>query len=199
MAMSNAKQNIIDATVRVLKNQSIKDITMRNIAKEAGVTTGSIYHHYKNKEELLLDVMQESLHFTTKLYEQIQQDGYQKNNEELLIEINQEVGKRIRKVERQKLHIQFFSYMMKRKMDVKGTYHDNYQQLIDSTANLMMKAYDVEDCHEKHILASMLVAAIDGVAMQQIIDVLPEDLETYIDVFTDFFTSSLREYLKKEM
>lgn len=199
MELSKAKQNLIDATVRVLKNQSIKDITMRNIAKEAGVTTGSIYHHYKNKEELLLDVMQESLHFTTKLYEQIQTDGYKKSSDELLLEINDEVGKRIRKVDRQKLHIQFFSYMLKRKMDVKGTYQDNYQALIDSTASLMVKAFDVEDGKEKNILASMLVAAIDGVAMQQIIDVLPEDLEEYIEVFTDFFTTSLREYLKKEM
>jgi AcrR family transcriptional regulator len=196
--ISKGKQRVIDATMRVLKDHPIEEVTMRNIAKEAGVTTGSIYHHYANKDDLLFDVMQQSLHFSTKLYKTIQNEGFHKHGEDLLTEINIEVGKRISKVEQQKLHIQFFSDMMKRKSVIRDRYHDNYTELLDSVGNLMLKAYDLDENSNKKFMASILVAAIDGVAMQQSLGVLPSNLDDYITVFTDFFTTSLYNYLNNE-
>ncbi len=196
--ISKGKQRVIDATMRVLKDHPIEEVTMRNIAKEAGVTTGSIYHHYSNKDDLLFDVMQQSLHFSTKLYKTIQNEGFHKRGEDLLTEINVEVGKRISKVEQQKLHIQFFSDMMKRKSVIRDRYHDNYTELLDSVGNLMLKAYDLDENSNKKLMASILVAAIDGVAMQQSLGVLPSNLDEYIAVFTDFFTTSLYNYLNDQ-
>ena len=48
------KQKIIDATIEVIKEKSIEEATVREIAAKAGLTTGSIYHHYKNRDELFL-------------------------------------------------------------------------------------------------------------------------------------------------
>lgn len=198
MSVSKSKQKLIDATIKVLQDYSIQDISMRNIAKEAGVTTGSIYHHYKNKDELLLDVMEHSLHFTPKLYEITKKEGYQKTGPELLEEVNKQVEERIRKIEQQELHIQFFSNVLKRNPEFKDVYKDNYKKILESTSKLMLKSFEIETSKITPILSSILVAAIDGVAMQQSLNILPGDLDTYIEVFNDFFTKSLYKYLEKE-
>lgn len=198
MAISKAKQRIIDATINVLKNQSVQDLSMRNIAKEAGVTTGSIYHHYKNKDELLFDVMEHSLHFTPKLYEELRNEGFKKKGVILLDEVNKQVATRIRKREQQELHIQLFSNMMKQNQGFKDAYKENYNKILESTSALMKQSFNIESNDHISVLSSILVAAIDGVAMQQSLNVLPKEQEEYIKIFTEFFTESLYNYLNKE-
>ena len=44
---------ILDAAVRVFSVRGVSRTTLANIAKEAGVTRGAIYWHFKNKEDLL--------------------------------------------------------------------------------------------------------------------------------------------------
>jgi len=193
--ISKGKQKIIQATMKVLREKPIEDVTMRVIAKEAGVTTGSLYHHYKNKDELCVDVMQKSLHFTTRLYDAIQNEASNKKGQELLDEINTEVAKRLSKTEQNKLHIQYFSDMIKQKSIIRDKYHDNYNAILDSTANLLMKAFNVEDNSNKRIIASILVAAIDGMAMQQAIEVTPFD-DHSIKIFIDFFNESIPKFMK---
>jgi len=47
------RETIIDAAVRVFSVHGISRTTLTDIAKEAGVTRGAIYWHFKNKEDLL--------------------------------------------------------------------------------------------------------------------------------------------------
>lgn len=195
MKISKGKQRIIDATIRVLKEQPIEDVTMRNIAKEAGVTTGSLYHHYKNKDDLLFDVMLQSLYFTNKLSDMIKTDTTNKTGSVLLEEVNLNVEKRVRKVEQQKLYIQFFSDIMRAKSGVKERYQENYTNSLKNTGNLIIDAFELEDNGLKEIVASILVASLDGVAMQQSLDVLPENLDEYIKHLIEFFNYSIPAYL----
>ncbi len=198
MTLSEPKKRIINATIYLLKSKSMKEISMRNIAKEAGVTTGSIYHHYKNKDELLMDVMEESLLFTPKLNDLVKKDNFQEKGITLLEEVNFQVGERIRKVEQQKLHIQFLTSVMKNSPEMTEVYKQTYRKIMKSTNELMLNAYDKESSDLTKVLSSVLVAAIDGVALQQTLGVLPEDIEKYIGIFTDFFTKSLTTYLNQE-
>lgn len=47
------RETILDAAVRVFSVQGVSRATLADIAKEAGVTRGAIYWHFKNKEDLL--------------------------------------------------------------------------------------------------------------------------------------------------
>jgi len=44
---------ILDAAVQIFSVKGVSRTTLANIAKEAGVTRGAIYWHFKNKEDLL--------------------------------------------------------------------------------------------------------------------------------------------------
>jgi AcrR family transcriptional regulator len=192
------KQRIIDATVEVLKEYPVEEVSMRKIAKKASVTTGSIYHHYKNKDELLFDVMKQTLLFTNKLYKAVEASDKEASKEELMNTINLEVRNRLKKTEEQKMHIHFFSDVIRRRSSIMEEYQNNYVNMINSTSELFEKTFDVHTSSSKKCVASLLVAAMDGIAMQQALDVLPEDLDDVIDVFVSFFNESIPTYLSKD-
>lgn len=190
------KQRIIDAAIEVLKENPVEDTTVRKIAAKAGLTTGAIYHHYKNKDELLFDVIKQSLQFTHKLSETVRNEKNPKQGKALLDEIVSQVARRLSKVDEQKLHIQLLSDVIARKSDIKKKYQKNYTEIIDNTANLFDKSFEIKNEEYKKAVAAILVAAMDGMAMQQALGVLPENLEKMTTTFTTFFVESIPAYLR---
>ena len=57
-AAPSSRDLILDAAKRVIEERGITGATMRAIALEAGLTTGAIVHHFKDKGELLLQTLQ---------------------------------------------------------------------------------------------------------------------------------------------
>jgi AcrR family transcriptional regulator len=193
------KQRIIDAAIEVLKENSIEETTVRKIAARAGLTTGALYHHYTNKDELMFDVITQSLQFTHRLAEKVKDDKSLKTGSELLAEIVSEVAKRLSKVDEQKLHIQLLNDVIAKNSPIKAKYQKNYSEIIDNTANLFDKAFEIKNDDYKRGVAAILVAAIDGIAMQQSLEVLPEDQDQMIDTFLLFFTESIPIFLKNHL
>jgi AcrR family transcriptional regulator len=49
----NKKDKILEVMLRLIKEQGIQATPMAQIAKEAGVAAGTIYHHFASKEQLV--------------------------------------------------------------------------------------------------------------------------------------------------
>jgi AcrR family transcriptional regulator len=60
--MNENRQNIICATERLLQTHGLARLTMREIAREAKVAEGLIYHHFKDKAELIHEVVEQRMH-----------------------------------------------------------------------------------------------------------------------------------------
>lgn len=52
----NIKEVIIETTEHLLKSNSLDDISLAKIAKEAGISKGTLYYYYKAKEDIILDI-----------------------------------------------------------------------------------------------------------------------------------------------
>ncbi|MEU8776874.1 TetR family transcriptional regulator [Streptomyces sp. NPDC048606] len=66
---SETRRNIIDAVLRIIGQDGIAAVTNRRIAKEAGVSLGSVTYHFATqhallRESLLHFVAEETRHFT---------------------------------------------------------------------------------------------------------------------------------------
>ncbi|MDY0138488.1 MAG: TetR family transcriptional regulator [Candidatus Izemoplasmatales bacterium] len=195
--INKRKQHIIDSAILTLKELPIDQVSVRKIAKKAGLTTGAIYHFYNSKDDLIFDCMQQSLYFTSNLYRRVEEGKYQLKGKDLLDEINRQVEQRIRKIEEQKLHIQIISDVIKKDDDLKKEYVKNYRRMIDVVSKLFSEAFTIEESICQKSVASILIAAIDGIALQQALDVLPENIDSIIKTYINFFNESIPEYLKK--
>lgn len=56
--MKDSRQNILDATERLLQSEGLARLTTREIARGAGVAEGLIYHHFGSKANLVLQVVE---------------------------------------------------------------------------------------------------------------------------------------------
>jgi TetR/AcrR family transcriptional regulator len=57
---SKGEQAILDAAVRLFSEHGFDGVSMRTVAREAGVSKSNIYHHFESKEALYLAIMQSS-------------------------------------------------------------------------------------------------------------------------------------------
>src|SRR5699024_3131207 len=71
------RMKIIEAARSIISEYGIQGATIRQIAKQAGVSTGAIYHYYQSKEAILYDVMDEGLSDVKRISE-ITTDGKEK-------------------------------------------------------------------------------------------------------------------------
>lgn len=57
--VEDRREQIIDAAMRVFAQKGFARATNRDIANEAGITTGLIYYYFKSKEDLLREALEE--------------------------------------------------------------------------------------------------------------------------------------------
>ena len=58
---SSAKGKLINAATRLFKRKGFMRTTVRDIAADLGIQSGSLFHHFANKDEILKAVMSESI------------------------------------------------------------------------------------------------------------------------------------------
>ena len=55
----DAKQTIIDATIALIKRKGADAVTVRNVVEETGLSIGTFYHHFRNKDDLMMYFVRE--------------------------------------------------------------------------------------------------------------------------------------------
>lgn len=54
-----SKNDLIQSAKKCLVDKGIEKFTLRAVAEVAGVTQGTIYYHFKTKEQILIDIVQD--------------------------------------------------------------------------------------------------------------------------------------------
>ena len=57
---ADAKQKLIDTTVELIKKYGADTLTVRSVCEEAGLSIGTFYHHFQNKDDLLMYFVREA-------------------------------------------------------------------------------------------------------------------------------------------
>ena len=57
---ADAKQKLIDTTVELIKKYGADTITVRSVCEEADLSIGTFYHHFQNKDDLLMYFVREA-------------------------------------------------------------------------------------------------------------------------------------------
>jgi AcrR family transcriptional regulator len=183
---NDKKKQLLDAALHVFATQGFEKASMREIAASAGMTTGAIYYHYKNKDDLYYDAVKESAYFVHKLSEKDENSNI-KTNQEMFEEISFNVRDRMSKQIEQRLLILLTAYAISKGGRIKEKYRLDYNDIIDKVAKLYFYAFGVENEACQKRIAAILVAALDGVALQYSLGVLDIHDEEFKDTFVNFF------------
>ena len=57
---TDAKQKLIDTAVELIKKYGADTITVRSVCEKAGLSIGTFYHHFQNKDDLLMYFVREA-------------------------------------------------------------------------------------------------------------------------------------------
>lgn len=189
------KQHLLDAAIRVFAVKGFDDASMREIAAEAGLTTGAIYHHYKNKDDLFYDAVKEAAYFVHRLSE-LKEDSQLKTNQEMFQEISDNVRDRMSKEVEQRLLILLAAYAMSKGGRIQEKYKQDYSEIIQRVADMYFYAFGVQNQQYQKSLAAILVAALDGVALQYSLGILSFGDEAFKETFITFFAESIPAFLR---
>ncbi len=193
--INKRKQHILESALSVFAEKGFDDASMREIAAKAGLTTGAIYHHYKNKDDLFYDAVKEAAYFVHKLSEK-DANSKLKTNEEMFEEIRNRVRDRMSKEVEQKLLVLLAAYALSKGGRIKEKYQQDYTEIINKVAEMYFFAFGVENEAYQKNLAAILVAALDGVAIQYSLGVLKISDKTFIDTFITFFAESIPAFMR---
>ena len=59
---SETRDRILEAAVRVFSREGFDRASVKSIAEDAGVAVGSIYNHFRNKDDLLISIFEDEFH-----------------------------------------------------------------------------------------------------------------------------------------
>jgi len=66
-APDSAKGRLLQAAATLFKEKGYERTTVRDLGKAVGIQSGSLFHHYPNKEAILRAVMEETIILNTEL------------------------------------------------------------------------------------------------------------------------------------
>ncbi len=57
---NNSKEKIIDTTVSIIRKKGADAVTVRNVCTEVGLSIGTFYHYFRDKDDLLMYFLKET-------------------------------------------------------------------------------------------------------------------------------------------
>ncbi|MCB2291635.1 TetR/AcrR family transcriptional regulator [Clostridium sp. CS001] len=175
------KARIIQAAKCVISRSGISGATMRGIAEEAGLSTGAIYHYYSSKEDILYEVMDESLSETVRIAQESK--SLERSLNELIEEIYENIIKRFEKVDENRIQFYLAQESISGNAELSEKFKAKYDEWVCRTEELMQRMYKKAPTKYNKALASLLIGAIDGIVMQLLLCANPADLKDILKVY----------------
>ncbi|MFN7249537.1 MAG: TetR/AcrR family transcriptional regulator [Anaerobacillus sp.] len=168
------KDKIIEAAKIVVSKHGVNKATVREIAKEAELSTGAIYHYYKSKEEILYDLLDQSLRVTTTIAEKSQNEN--EDNKELIQDIYHATLERFYKKTESRLQFHLMNEIVTGNGELKEKFQEKYNEWITRIEEILKNVYGLNSHELSRPLATWIIASVDGVVLQSLLDNGEEDL-----------------------
>lgn len=175
MGTDNKRQRLVDAAYSLFTRKGFHNASIKEIANEAGITSGLVHYYFKNKEELLFAVQSDC----QKRYHS-QYDGG-RGTALIPQRVLQEIQSRAENdSDWYRWRYELFSLGLKGepfKQEVSAILQDGRDSLSGPLKNMLANPEEAEP------LARILLACFDGLALQKLMDDDTNLDETYALLF----------------
>ncbi len=194
MMKVDGKSRILAAAKIVISRHGSNRATVRAIAEEAGMSTGAIYHYYKNKDDILYDLLDESLSDSTRIAKGIAKQELGKD--QVKTEILRKTEERFKKDAENRLQYHFAHEILLGNQELQLKFKQKYKEWTFRIEEILINVYGLEDTRLNQALTSWLLGAIDGVILQYLLDVNDNDVEDMMEVFELLLEKGLPPFIQ---
>jgi AcrR family transcriptional regulator len=191
---NDRKIKIIEAAQRLIAQKGVEKTSMRDIAIEAGLTTGAIYYYYESKEELLYDVMDYATAVTSEIMKM--RAMTEAKPDDVLDEIARKVTQRLTNNGNWNLRFYLAQQAALGDETLRERFAVDYAAQTKRTADLFNFVFDTPHQPEDQYLAALMVAALDGINFQQFIGALPVEIDEMARLYNEFFAYAVPLFQK---
>ncbi len=181
---SNPKARIVEAARKLLAEQGYDGVTMKQIAREAGVAQGLIHYYFSGKDELLLELLLEVSR------------GYAEENERLAASspggenlaaaaLENAKLRASRNPETLRLRYELFALGMRKPEFLPGIaalLRSGRENIAATLARIAGEQGDGEPTPQREALAAVLLSCFEGLALQKMADPQGLDLDAAYDI-----------------
>jgi len=178
------RQHILITASRLMMDQGVTNTSLADIAREAGISKGTLHYYYPSKSELVYDITQE--HFsvvTSNLINWMDNTRGQASFAEIVKVV---LNSFLEAETRTKLHLYLLQEAVLNNEQLRIRFQDTYREwraLIKDELDKQMEILPFDE-KEARALSFMIVAIIDGLIIQRIVggEVIPiDDIAAYLD------------------
>lgn len=176
--------SILEASTRVLEEVSFKKFTTNKVAEAAGISIGSLYQYFPNKQSILIEL------------ERIAIDGMAANIEILLFEENHTSKEKLFKV------IKYFLITDSALYDNPFTEHTEYlvqKNKVKKSLDFFLKSNEYIDEASDDFLADYIVTLLTGIGSKLGKRNDIKDLDPWIKITFNSVILSISSYQREEI
>ena len=197
-AAMETKRRILDAALDIFSEKNFSNVSVSEIADKVNMTKGAVYWHFRNKEDILVRLIEDFCVRTNRDF--IDRYGLPEKLDEL-----RGYYQAMMTLPRQDDQFYKIQKLLLRRMEWPEELQKQVQELLVASGersramvhSLLVKAYEGGEISEPKIslddAALLITAAFHGLFVLQMSELLPKDFSEPTDFMIDAFVSALKK------
>jgi AcrR family transcriptional regulator len=180
----NTRQVILQTANRLMMDQGINNTSLNDIAREAGISKGTLHYYYPSKDDLIYDIAQQ--HFSVVKSSVLRWNENVRGRTSFAEILRVVLSSFLEADTRNKLHLYLLQEAVVYNEHIRQRFQESYQEwrtLLKEELDLQSEVLGFNES-ETRALSFIIVAIIDGLLIQRIVggDIIPlDDIVEYLD------------------
>lgn len=175
---------ILQTASRLMMEQGVTNTSLADIAREAGISKGTLHYYYPSKSDLIYDITQE--HFSLVTFNLINWMEQARGQASFADIVKVVVNSFLEAETRTQLHLYLLQEAVLNNEQLRVRFQDTYREWRALIKNELDKQADLLGFNEveARALSFMIVAVIDGLIIQRIVggeEIPVQDIADYLD------------------
>lgn len=171
------KEKILQSATILFSKKGISQTSLRDIAKGAGISRGTLFYHYSTKDELLYDVLDRFLNGISAI---VRYSTYENSNGERKLALEESFNLLTKSEFLMKINLYFIEEAFTGDGAIREKLIEKYQEWHGEFKELLLRANKTLSDRRIGLRATILLATIDGICMQYLLE--PDAINLHVIV-----------------
>ena len=159
------RMRIIDAAGKIMANKGIKQTTLADIAREAGISRGTLFYYYASKNDLIYDILEKHLSdLTDAIFASLPRSRI--STADLASVLQNALTGLIQDENSARINLYLLQEAIIDGSDLKDRFAVKYQTWRELISGQIARAFGISDSRRLSALGTLLLAMIDGLTIQ---------------------------------